>query len=486
MTTTRTNDNLEKERAPRLPSGPPSRLVPGQHLTSLLLALVASALLGCELDGEVPIGDTSAAVGASPVNLALGMPAIQSSTRSAGGDAMRAVDGNTDGVFSSESVTHTETEYQPWWQVDLQRSQSVGDVVLFNRMDCCADRLSDFTLQVSNDGLDWQSFAYSGTAPAQLAIAVNRTARFVRVQLNGSNPLSLAEVQVFSGDGNLAQGMPASQSSIAAGGDAMRAVDGNTDGWYHNGSVSHTATEYQPWWQVDLQSSQSIGDVVLYNRTDCCADRLSNFTLQVSKDGTNWQSFAYPGTAPAQLTFAVNQTARFVKVQLQGTNPLSLTEVQVFAPDSAAAQLLTETSTDNCNLNVAINNAVGQSFRVPSAATLDRMELWMKPELYYNTSYQVRLYDGDGTGGTLLATSASLDLGSLTDGELTGWHSFPFGPLVDLQANHTYTLQLTRLSQYSGAFALCQNVYPDGQLHWLGSYPQPHEDMAFRVFGVVP
>lgn len=243
------------------------------------------------------------------------------------------MDGNTDGDFSNGSVTHTESEYQPWWQVDLQASQSIGEVVIYNRTDCCSERLSDFDLQVSNDGLNWQSFAYPGSASAQVTIAVNRTARFVRVQLNGSNALSLAEVQVLSGDGNLARSMPASQSSTSAGGLAQRGVDGNTDGTYNNGSVTHTGTEYQPWWQVDLQSSQSIGEVVIYNRTDdCCTERLSDFTVQVSMDGLSWQSFAHPGAASAQETFAVNQTARFVRVQLEGTNPLSLAEVQVLAP----------------------------------------------------------------------------------------------------------------------------------------------------------
>lgn len=305
------------------------------HL-SIVLALAASPLLGCEVDDEGFISDTSAAVSTDPVNLAEGMPAIESSTRHA--DATVAVDGNTDGDFHNGSVTHTDTEHQPWWQVDLQTSQSVGDVVIYNRTDCCSDRLSNFDLLVSNDGRNWQSFPYPGTASAQVTIAVDRTARFVRVQLNGSGALSLAEVQVMSGDGNLSRSMSASQSSTSAGGLASRGVDGNTDGVYNNASVTHTASEYQPWWQVDLESLQSIGDVIVYNRTDsCCIDRLSDFTVQVSADGITWQSFAFAGTASAQETFAVNQDARFVKVQLNGTNPLSLAEVQVLAPVAPSA-----------------------------------------------------------------------------------------------------------------------------------------------------
>lgn len=130
---------------------------------------------------------------------------------------------------------------------------------------------------------------------------------------------------------DMALGRPALQSSISWGGAASRAVDGNTDGVYNDNSVTHTADEYQPWWQVDLQGSRSISKVVLFNRTDCCSDRLSNFKVLVSDDGSSWQAFSYTGTAPQQLEFPMARTGRFVKVQLEGSNvPLSLAEVKVY------------------------------------------------------------------------------------------------------------------------------------------------------------
>ena len=80
---------------------------------------------------------------------------------------------------------------------------------------------------------------------------------------------------------NLAQGKTATQSSTLA--DyvnpwAGRAVDGNADGNYWNGSVTHTNYDYQAWWQVDLGSIYSLLAIQVWNRTDCCWDRLS--TLQ--------------------------------------------------------------------------------------------------------------------------------------------------------------------------------------------------------------
>ncbi|MCW3815987.1 glycoside hydrolase N-terminal domain-containing protein [Micromonospora sp. DR5-3] len=144
-------------------------------------------------------------------NLALRKPAEQSSTYpSGGGVASRAVDGNTDGNFSSNSVTHTNLDNQPWWQVDLGASQDIGEVLVWNRTDCCSARLTDFYVLVSDSPFTSASlettlqqpgvhaFRYAGTAGTPTHINVSKSGRYVRVQLtSASNYLSLAEVQVY-------------------------------------------------------------------------------------------------------------------------------------------------------------------------------------------------------------------------------------------------------------------------------------------------
>lgn len=130
---------------------------------------------------------------------------------------------------------------------------------------------------------------------------------------------------------NLARGKPATQSSNYIYGNAVAAlaVDGNTDGKFNNGSVTHTQENMNAWWQVDLQSVQQVAVVTLYNRTDCCMERLSNFKLLVSDNGTTWQEYPHPGPASQQVSFQVNRAARYVKVQLNGQGVLSLAEVEV-------------------------------------------------------------------------------------------------------------------------------------------------------------
>ncbi|MCE6998572.1 discoidin domain-containing protein [Saccharothrix sp. S26] len=157
-------------------------------------------------------GHTYRAAGSTKsTNLALNASASQSSTEY-GGVAGRAVDGVTNGAFWSGSVTHTSehpVDANPWWQVDLGASHEVSTVRLWNRTDCCADRLRQFyvfasdTPFTSNDpqvtaaqsGV-WSRFE-STAVSTTLSIPIGRKARYVRVQLTGSDrPLSLAEVQV--------------------------------------------------------------------------------------------------------------------------------------------------------------------------------------------------------------------------------------------------------------------------------------------------
>ena len=108
--------------------------------------------------------------------------------------------------------------------------------------------------------------------------------RFVRVTIPGQGKmLSLAEVQVFSGADNVARRGKAKQSSTDFGGPAQLAIDGNTNGDYQKAkSTTHTAVSTDPWWELDLKSSQTIDRIQLWNRTDNkLQSRLSNFVLTV-------------------------------------------------------------------------------------------------------------------------------------------------------------------------------------------------------------
>ena len=126
------------------------------------------------------------------------------------------------------------------------------------------------------------------------------------------------------------------------GSTADKAIDGNTDGFYWNGSVTHTNFEVNPWWQVDLNNSRQINTIQVWNRTDCCSERLSNFYLFVSDtpfqstdltttiNQPGVSSYYTAGQGGTPTTFTINRTGRYVRVQLAGTDYLSLAEVQLW------------------------------------------------------------------------------------------------------------------------------------------------------------
>lgn len=173
---------------------------------------------------------------------------------------------------------------------------------------------------------------------------------------NGYDLVNPSNVANCSGS-NIALCGTASQSSTGYGGDASRAIDGNTNGAWSGGSVTHTNTEANPWWEVALDGTYDIGDINIFNRTDaCCKARLTNFTVTVL-DGTSTtfsQSFtAYPD--PSITVDAGGATGNIVRVQLDDTNPLSLAEVEVFEGASSCPTFSTIQAENYTSMSGIVN-----------------------------------------------------------------------------------------------------------------------------------
>src|SRR5207244_10078867 len=124
--------------------------------------------------------------------------------------------------------------------------------------------------------------------PPELALragpAKTVNGRYVRVDLPGKNrTLTLAEVEVYSDGRNVARSGKAAQKNTAHGGEAGKAIDGNTSGHWGDGGQTHTQEDTSnPWWEVDLGSELPIDAIVIYNRTEgSLGRRLNGFTLQV-------------------------------------------------------------------------------------------------------------------------------------------------------------------------------------------------------------
>ncbi len=353
-------------------------------------------------------------------DLALNQPATQSSTYAPGfSNASDAVDGNTNGSYSDGSVSTTGDDQNAWWEVDLGNTFALTSITIWNRTDCCGSRLSDYWVFVSNtpfattdtpttlQGRAGVFSSYQTTAPNSSSniIIPGAQGRFVRIQLSATNYLSLAEVQVYgSAVQDLALHQPATQSSTYAPGfsNASNAVDGDTDGTYSDGSVTTTLDDTNAWWQVDLGTSPSISEIVIWNRTDCCGSRLTDYwvfvsdipfaatdtpaTLQNRADTFSSYQTAQPN--PASSIVIPGAKGRYVRVQLAGTNYLSLAEVQVYgtAPvDLALNQPATQSSTlvpGFSNASDAVDGDTDGSYYDGSlSTTMDNPNAWWEVDL---------------------------------------------------------------------------------------------------------
>src|SRR6185503_7116002 len=63
-----------------------------------------------------------------------------------GGLAERALDGNHDGNWLANSVTHTTQESYPTWAASFAKKSSLGMIRVWNRTDSESQRLNDFVL----------------------------------------------------------------------------------------------------------------------------------------------------------------------------------------------------------------------------------------------------------------------------------------------------------------------------------------------------
>lgn len=220
-------------------------------------------------------------------NISIGKSTEQSSMGWSG-DSSRAVDANTNGQYSHNSVTHTLSEAEAWWQVDLGELYDIETINIWNRTDCCTSRLSEYYVLVSDHAFDSddlaisktqtnvKAFYFDSTAGSPTQLVANTSGRYVRVQLVGNNPLSLAEVEVF---GTTATRL--AESSADDGNIATNVLDNNLD-------TRWSAQGEGQWLELDIGQVQKIKGVeIAFFRGD---QRTSQFSIEISDDGNNWSS----------------------------------------------------------------------------------------------------------------------------------------------------------------------------------------------------
>jgi len=178
---------------------------------------------------------------------------------------------------------------------------------------------------------------------AGLSANTSYTYRIKALNDYGESPTSNeTSVKTFSDDflSNVSWNKTATQSSTIYGGNADLAIDGDTNGEFGNGSVTHTAYELNAWWEVDLEGVYNINYIEVWNRIDiCCKDRMARFNIFVSEEPFESYDFqttinqagvwtVYEDRYPEPMVrFNVAKKGRYIRLQLSDSQEICLAEL---------------------------------------------------------------------------------------------------------------------------------------------------------------
>jgi serine/threonine protein kinase len=203
--------------------------------------------------------------------------------------------------------------------------------------------------------------------------------RYVRIELPGPRrTLTLAEVEVYSQGRNVARQGKATQSSILRkgqmGGQASRAIDGNTSGEYFDGGQTHTEENTpDPWWEVDLGEAFPIDQIVIYNRELPYGRRLRGFTLRVFDADHKTVVFERTDQPAPERTATFNLHEKEAAPATKPTTPAlqpgfswpaeALRQGRITAPDLSQARLLFKDEFTDAESGFAVMTTAGRSLR---------------------------------------------------------------------------------------------------------------------------
>ncbi len=111
-----------------------------------------------------------------------------------------------------------------------------------------------------------------------------------------------------------------------------------------------------------MGSIYCIGKVTIFNRVDCCKERLTGAVVRIGIDsnkinnaicGTVTSSMIYES---AKLEVLCAIPGRYISIHLPGKNVLTLCEVQAFADECGKSLSLCDSLAENSSINMSQTN----------------------------------------------------------------------------------------------------------------------------------
>lgn len=341
-------------------------------------------------------------------------------------------------AFDGDLNTFTHTgngDPEPTWTGYFDTPHQAWGILLYNRSDCCQARLQSVTVSVYKNIEDEDpifSDIYNVDnelgSPPYIDVYFGQQLTFQKIVVSipgylSEAFLSLGEVRLYSLNENVE--LP-HNTNLTQAGITTITVDQSTTGYGYGpnlaidgiyGNFTHTATsDAEPYWQIDFGEDMSFQRVKIYNRTDCCPQRLRDITVQVLDENENelWASpLLNPGniqSSPMELDCYIqalngNQpvVGRIVRISRatlgensDDSNALSLAEVEIFGGSPGTP--IPSIDSDNDGLPDEWELAHGLNPNDPSDADAHNDEdlLTNRQEFLLGTDPRKGDTDGDG------------------------------------------------------------------------------------------
>ncbi|XP_042279121.1 uncharacterized protein LOC121905160 [Thunnus maccoyii] len=278
----------------------------------------------------------------------------QGSPWSVFGAASNAIDGNRESNYKAGSCSHTTAQTNPWWRVDLLESYVVTSIIITNRGDCCADRISGAEIHIGNslrdNGARNPVVSVIPRIPAGRSYTVTVTkhveGRYVTVVLPGKGRmLTLCEVEVYgyrapTGENMALQGKASQSSLYSYLGNPYNAIDGSRDSKLSDGSCTYTKYTPSPWWRVDLQKTHKVFSVKITNeatypkRLDGAEIRIGDSSVNNGNSNPRCAVITHIPGGFTQTFDCKGMEGRYVSIVIPGkTQYLTLCEVEVYGSE---------------------------------------------------------------------------------------------------------------------------------------------------------
>lgn len=248
---------------------------------------------------------------------------------------------------------------------ELQGLYTISKIVVFNRRNCCQERLSGFQVDIIGSGGTVFTFNHD---PAQgspgTVIFINVPADIIGDRVKLSLPgkkdyINILEVEVHGdlsaefNSTNVALNKPTLHSSIYSKDyDSPNAVDGNLESLFHTGNMENN------WLRVNLEDLYAIREIIIFNRRNCCQERLRGYQLDIYKSGVPVYTYNHeePGYSPGLFVFVSIPEGVIgdeVKLSIPGRSDyMNIQQLEVIGEFNAKSPVLT---------NVALSKPTSQS-----------------------------------------------------------------------------------------------------------------------------